>query len=76
MTAPRLPDLDRIALNLMLAATDALPIRRTRANVSRLAGQQIAFREAMRAVLPPEDPRRDPAYRYTLITPQPKSSDE
>ena len=60
----RLPDLDELSLNLIHAATESLGIRRTRAHTQACAKLQIAFREAMRAVLPPDDPRRDPAYPF------------
>lgn len=58
----RLPDLDQISLDLMIAGTTAAGVRRTKANVQACAGLQIAIREALRAVLPLTDPRRDPAY--------------
>lgn len=72
----RPPCLDQISLDLMLAATAALKIRRTRANVSACAGLQIAFREAMRAFLPADDPRRDPAYPHApAAIPSPAQKD-
>jgi hypothetical protein len=58
----RQPCLDQISLDLMIAGTDAAGVRRTRANNQACASLQIAIREALRAVLPPDDPRRDPAY--------------
>jgi hypothetical protein len=62
----RKPCLDQISLDLMIAGTKAAGVRRTRANVQACAGLQIAIREALRAVLPPGDPRRDPAYPFNL----------
>lgn len=63
----RLVGLDQISLDLMIAGTKAAGIRRTRANVQACAGLQIAIREALRAVLPPDDPRRDPAYPFAAL---------
>jgi hypothetical protein len=65
--ARRKPDLDQISLDLMIAGTKAAGVRRTRANVRECAGLQIAIREALRAVLPEHDPRRDPAYPFNLM---------
>ncbi len=62
--ARRLASLDQISLDLMIAATDALKVRRTKANVSQCAGLQIVLREALRDFLPADDPRRDPAYPF------------
>jgi hypothetical protein len=62
--ARRKPGLDQISLDLMIAGTKAAGVRRTRANVQACAGLQIAIREALRAVLPEHDPRRDPAYPF------------
>ncbi|KNY21728.1 hypothetical protein [Methylobacterium sp. ARG-1] len=60
----RLPNLDQISLDLMIAGTKAAGVRRTNANRSACADLQIAIREALRAVLPEHDPRRDPAYPF------------
>jgi hypothetical protein len=60
----RLASLDRISLDLMIAGTKAAGVRRTRANVQACAGLQIAIREALRAVLPPDDPRRHQLYPH------------
>lgn len=60
----RLVGLDQISLDLMIAGTHAAGVRRTQANVQACAGLQIAIREALRAILPPDDPRRDPAYPF------------
>ena len=48
----------------MIAGTKAAGVRRTKANNRECAGLQIAIREALRAVLSPDDPRRDPAYPF------------
>lgn len=63
----RLADLDQISLDCMRYATRAAGIRTNKANVQAHAGLQIAIREALRAVLPPDDPRRDPAYPYNQL---------
>ncbi|WP_342163012.1 hypothetical protein [Methylobacterium sp. SD21] len=60
----RLASLDQISLDLMIAGTKAAGVRRTKANNQACAGLQIAIREALRAVLPPDDPRRDPEYPF------------
>lgn len=60
----RLPCLDRISLDCMEYATHELRVRRTKANVQDCAKLQIAIREAIRAFLPPDDPRRDPDYPF------------
>jgi hypothetical protein len=66
---PKRPtSLDQISLDLMIAGTKAAGIRRTRKNVQACAGLQIAIREAIRAILPPGDPRRDPNYPFTEET--------
>ena len=65
--ARRLTGLDQISLDLMIAGTKAAGVRRTRANVQACAGLQIAIREALRAVLPPDDPRRDPDYPFNQM---------
>jgi len=67
----RRPSLDQISLDLMIAGTKAAGIRRTRANVQACAGLQIAIREALRAVLPPSDPRHDPNYPFSEPPPSP-----
>jgi hypothetical protein len=62
----RLPGLDQISLDLMIAGTKAAGVRRAQANVQACAGLQIAIREALRAILPPDDPRRHPNYPFNL----------
>lgn len=62
--ARRLTSLEQISLDLMVAGTRAAGVRRTKANVQACAELQIAIREALRAVLPPDDPRRDPDYPF------------
>lgn len=65
--ARRLINLDRISLDLMIAGTDAAGVRRTRANMQACAGLQIAIREALRAILPEHDPRRDLDYPFERL---------
>jgi hypothetical protein len=67
----RKSSLDQISLDLMLAGTNSAGIRRTSKNVQACARLQIAIREALRAALPPNDPRRHPDYPFNAPAPAP-----
>lgn len=62
----QLPDLDEAALACMRKVARITGISDTQFEVQRRARLQIEIREAMRAVLPAEDPRRSPDYPFNM----------
>jgi hypothetical protein len=60
----RLPDLDHASLDCMQRIAKLAGIPNNRNSLGLRNSIQIMVREAMRAVLPPDDPRRDPAYPF------------
>lgn len=62
----RLPDLDEASLACMQRIAKLADIPRNQDNLGVRNGIQVMIREAMLAVLPPDDPRRDPDYPYNL----------
>ncbi|SFM97001.1 hypothetical protein [Methylobacterium pseudosasicola] len=60
----RLADLDQASLDCMRLVARRAGVRTNQGTLRQRTEIQIIIREAMRAVLPPEDPRRDPAYPF------------
>ncbi|WP_267428403.1 hypothetical protein [Methylobacterium sp. GC_Met_2] len=62
----RLPDLDDASLACMHRIAKLADIPRNQDNTGIRNSIQFMVREAMRAVLPPDDPRLDPDYPFNL----------
>lgn len=60
----RLPDLDQASLDCMRLVARRAGVRTNHGTLRQRTDIQIMIREAMRSVLPPDDPRRHPAYPF------------
>ena len=58
----RLVDLDQASLECMRKITKLAGLRSNQGTLQMRATIQIVIREAMRAALPPKDPRKDPDF--------------